>query len=345
MALRAKSSRGYRWHPMMIRWALHLRMLSPAAYHATRTAGFVHMPSERTLQDYVHFHQAEPGFSKAVNDQLVKESRVNSVSVAERQIALLFDEMKVREDLIYDKNSGHVVRMVDLGDVNNKLLQYKNACRKGSEKHVAIATHIFVIMVRGLLTSLRFPYAHFSTTGITSSYLNTIIWEAVRHVESTGLHVLALTCDGASSNRRFFRNYWNTCSDDLPLYRVPNKYADKSRFIYFICDVPHLVKTTRNCLSHSFPGSMRRSMKVSNIVKNIYIRQSLLQLNGYYVTWCHIKELYKRDQETCQRGGLSLIPKLKLEHVQLTSFSRMRVDLAAQVGRHIVYCLPFTLLH
>ena len=30
--------------------------------------------------------------------------------------------------------------------------------------------------------------------------------------------------------------------------------------------------------------------------------------------------------------GLSLVPKLKREHVQLTSFSRMRVDLAAQVS-------------
>ena len=30
--------------------------------------------------------------------------------------------------------------------------------------------------------------------------------------------------------------------------------------------------------------------------------------------------------------GLSLIPKLKFEHIHLTSFSKMRVDLAAQVG-------------
>ena len=30
-------------------------------------------------------------------------------------------------------------------------------------------------------------------------------------------------------------------------------------------------------------------------------------------------------------SGLSLVPKLKKEHLELTSFSRMRVDLAAQV--------------
>ena len=29
--------------------------------------------------------------------------------------------------------------------------------------------------------------------------------------------------------------------------------------------------------------------------------------------------------------GLTLLPKLKREHIQLTSYSKMRVDLAAQV--------------
>ena len=30
-------------------------------------------------------------------------------------------------------------------------------------------------------------------------------------------------------------------------------------------------------------------------------------------------------------SGLSLVPKLKYEHLQVSSFSKMRVDLAAQV--------------
>ena len=31
-------------------------------------------------------------------------------------------------------------------------------------------------------------------------------------------------------------------------------------------------------------------------------------------------------------GGLLLVPKLRYEHIYLTSFSKMRVDLAAQVS-------------
>ena len=39
----------------------------------------------------------------------------------------------------------------------------------------------------------------------------------------------------------------------------------------------------------------------------------------------------KLSQMAVSSHGVSLLPKLKLEHVKLTSFSKMRVDLAAQV--------------
>ena len=43
-------------------------------------------------------------------------------------------------------------------------------------------------------------------------------------------------------------------------------------------------------------------------------------------------QLYKRNTGAkTNPPGLSLVPKLKYEHVFLTSFSKMRVDLAAQV--------------
>ena len=44
-----------------------------------------------------------------------------------------------------------------------------------------------------------------------------------------------------------------------------------------------------------------------------------LQINGKHISWRHLEELY-------------LLKKIKLEHLKLTSFSRMRVDLVAQVN-------------
>ena len=40
-------------------------------------------------------------------------------------------------------------------------------------------------------------------------------------------------------------------------------------------------------------------------------------------------KLYNEDTKSGM--GLRMLPKLKFEHIHLTSFSKMRVDLAAQV--------------
>ena len=53
------------------------------------------------------------------------------------------------------------------------------------------------------------------------------------------------------------------------------------------------------------------------------------QCNGKNISWCHLTALYNRD--TRPGKGIRLLPKLKFEHISLTSFSKMRVDLAAQV--------------
>ena len=47
------------------------------------------------------------------------------------------------------------------------------------------------------------------------------------------------------------------------------------------------------------------------------------------ISWSHIVEMCMESRSNVQ--SLSLVPKLKYEHVFLTSFSKMRVDLAAQV--------------
>ena len=63
------------------------------------------------------------------------------------------------------------------------------------------------------------------------------------------------------------------------------------------------------------------------------------QINDQHISWEHLRRLYKR-----RSSGLTLLPKLTLEHLNLNSYSQMRVNLAAQV-RHIpsTYNLTYTL--
>ena len=61
-----------------------------------------------------------------------------------------------------------------------------------------------------------------------------------------------------------------------------------------------------------------------------------LQCKGKPITWSHLEDLYKKDTGSGQEAtGLRLVPKIKFEHIYLSSFSKMRVDLAAQVMKII----------
>ena len=106
-------------------------------------------------------------------------------------------------------------------------------------------------MVRGIFFKLEFPYAHFATEGITADLLFPIVWEGVHQLESIGLKVICITADGASPNRKFFRMHRGSDSDTSPTYKARNPFAKEERWVYFMSDAPHLIKTARNCWSHS----------------------------------------------------------------------------------------------
>lgn len=103
--------------------------------------------------------KSEVGFQSVVNEQLIMEADVKEEK--DKYVVLVFDEMKIREDLVFDKHSCELVGFVNLGEVNNILTEFERQC-KGETDVVnddAIATHMLTFMVRGIFTKLEFPYA------------------------------------------------------------------------------------------------------------------------------------------------------------------------------------------
>ena len=91
------------------------------------------------------------------------------------------DEMHVREDLVYDKHSGELIGFMNLGDMNNHLIRLQEATEE--EKIKALAKSLLVIMVRGLFSSLQFPYAQFACLNLTGDLMFDVFWEAVERLE------------------------------------------------------------------------------------------------------------------------------------------------------------------
>lgn len=221
--------------------------------------GFLKLPSERTLRDYTHYFDNKPGFQDEVDQQLISEIP-SSLSESKRFVALLLDEMKVREGLVFNKHSGEIIGFTSLGDINNDLLHLEQ-----EGERPLIAQYILVLMVRGILFKLEFPYAHFATRGATGDLLFPMIWEAIRRLEARELKVICITADGASPNRKLFRMHHNKGDSSSFFYKTRNVFSADQRWLYFISDPPHLIKTVRNCWSHSgITGT--RHMKVCILV-------------------------------------------------------------------------------
>ncbi len=81
-------------------------------------------------------------------------------------VSLIIDEMKIKEGIVYNKATGNVISFTDIGDINNDLLKLE----EGEENK-----QVLMLMVRGTMFSLNFPYAHFGMQGITADLLYPII--------------------------------------------------------------------------------------------------------------------------------------------------------------------------
>eukprot|EP00794_Sanderia_malayensis_P002273 gene2273-2612_t len=105
-----------------------------------------------------------------------------------------------------------------------------------------------------------------------------------------------------------------------------SNHASPDRKIFFISDVPHLVKTTRNCLlSSGFNDNSER----------------LMLNNDKYLLWSHISQAFHKDLQF----GLHRLIKIGPEHINVSPFGKMSVPYGVQVlsktmCNALLHCFP-----
>ena len=173
--------------------------------------------------------------------------------------------MHVKEGLVFDKHSGDLVGFRDLGEINNHISRLERT-RSTSQVIEPLAKSLLVLMVRGLFSDLQFPYAQFPCASLSGEQIYHIFWEAVERLERQAIlaisnyrnhitlscrndvKVLCVTCDGYSANRRFLKIHECDRDDTMCTHKLRNPFASdvERKYIYFISDPPHLIKTVRN---------------------------------------------------------------------------------------------------
>ena len=291
------------YHPMLIRFCLSLASKSAKAYDELRDSKVLVLPSRRTLRDYKNAIRPSTGFNPAVVEELIETTK--SLEGHQRNVVVSLDEIKIQEDLVFDKHSGELIGFVDLGDPQLNYSTFKNVS--------TLASHCMVFYLRGLSSDLKFSFAYFATNTVTATQLFTLFWQAVSILELTcKLNVIALVSDGASSNRKFYRMHKeiSQCVDSPVIYRTKNLFAP-GRFIFFFADAPHLLKTLRNAVYHS-----REHRKGT---RELWNKGPIL--------WKHISQVVQDDLNRNPK----LLPKLSQNHIFLTSYSTMTVSYATQI--------------
>ena len=98
----------------------------------------------------------------------------------EKLVVVLLDEMYVREDLVFKKQTRKLIGFTSLGSVNDHL-SFEKSVTNGTEDDPvnALAKTMMVFMVRGLFSRLYYPYAQFPCCAVTGELLYHPFWEAV----------------------------------------------------------------------------------------------------------------------------------------------------------------------
>ena len=262
-----KDNKSMKWHPVMIRWCISIYLKSPGAYEQLRNSGFLKFPHKKTLLQYTNYTEPKCGINIDVIKNLLKE--IDSYSDLQQNVGLIFDEIKIKSGLVYSRQTNQIVGFCDMGDMNNELDDFKRHVEKGTEEK-SLSSYVLTFMVRGIFTSLAYPFAYYAGQGFTSDQLYPCVWECVRALECINLKVLFFTSDGAAPNRRFYRLHLMpdgaNKSDDGVTYWCWNRYASEQRKLYFFCDVPHLVKTVRNNIENSHGHLNTRNLMVCLIL-------------------------------------------------------------------------------
>ena len=112
-----------KWHPLFIKWCLYLRHLSGKAYEILYQSRCIKRPSQRTLRDYTYYITTSIGFSAEVDSDLAHVADLSQD--LSKYVTLIIDEVHIKEDLVYDKHEGCLIGFVDLGSINNQLLEFE----------------------------------------------------------------------------------------------------------------------------------------------------------------------------------------------------------------------------
>ena len=258
-ALRAKTKQSRHWDKQVISICLSLWVRSPKAYADLSDSKMLILPSGRQLRRYKNFIPQKSGICDQVLEWMMEAAKEAKVPSHGWAGGLHHDETKLQQDLVLSMRGGKpsLVGWIDVGDEAANLRILKEGCVQQT-----LATEVIQFTFMGY-TGFRFPVCHFPTSGVKSSELHIIIWEAIAKLQDWGFTVDFILQDGGEENRQFMKS--NFLGDPLDTdYTSPN-LTDQTRTIVHSQDFSHNIKKLHNAVlsSGDVTGQHTRKLMLS----------------------------------------------------------------------------------
>ena len=231
------NEKGNRYTKEWILDCLLIKCKSPAAYKFLRSLQYLPLPSVATVQRHVKNLRPEFGFDETLSVGL--SEKLKSIAAAEKRGMLMFDEIQLSKHVDFRSDLQKTVGLVDYGPHTQPCNTYQEG------------DHALVFMFRPHLGSWIQTIGCFCSAGTTPAIiLAKLILEAILMLEKCGAQVDGIVSDGASTNRKALSSLGFCGKMNKVCNAMTNPY-DGNRKVFFICDVPHLIKTIRNNLLKS----------------------------------------------------------------------------------------------
>jgi len=183
-------------------------------------------------------------------------------------------------------------------------------------------------MLTGIAKRWKHVVGYFYTgDSFNGETVKNIIFQIIQNAEKIGLHVNYITSDMGPGNGKI----WKCCGINVGRYSDVRNYISHPyalhRFLYFIADIPHLLKNLKEAL-------------VSNrffILPDEFIKKYNLPSNRVEIT--HFNELIESQKDL----EFLLTPKLQYNDVNCTNtYNKMRVNKARNFfSTHVSSSLQF----
>jgi hypothetical protein len=314
------SKYGNRWSKDIIRVCLSLWCRSPRGYKDLRSSGFLMLPSERLLQIYKNRVHQKAGINRELVHWMRSEAICKNLPPEGFEGGLILDEMSIQSDLQFYSKDGveYLVGFTDLGEESDLM----SSIHTGKHE-LTLATHVLQFSFLGF-TGFRFPLFHYPSVQASASELYLMVWKIIHMLHTFGFTIQYISTDGAATNRDLAKIMLGEFSSLSTTMKIQDVFSPVPKTLYFIMDYSHLMKKIRNNISKSVNKSQSKKC---------------LQHNMKFILWDHFYKAYLWD---ISNNPFPVHRKLKDEHFNLTSESKMRNHLAEEVLNremlHLVQC-------